>query len=77
MSDDSVLLEVRAAREAYARSHGFNVQAMVADLREQDDRGDWPVVRLAPRRPVMSGATQSGSSSMQRGQPIAITPGQP
>ena len=25
---------------------------IVADLREQDDRGDWPVVRLSPRRPA-------------------------
>jgi hypothetical protein len=51
MYDDSVLQEVRAAREAYARSHGYDVDAMIADLRRQDERGDWPVVRLAPRRP--------------------------
>ncbi len=46
MSEDSVLQEVRAARDAYARSHGYDVRAIVADLRKQDDRGDWPVVRL-------------------------------
>lgn len=51
MFEDTVLQEVRAARDAYARSHGYDVRAMVADLRERDDRGDWPVVRLAPRRP--------------------------
>jgi hypothetical protein len=55
MSEDSVLLEVRAAREAYARSHGYDVRAMVADLRAQDELGDWPVVRLSPRRPVPPG----------------------
>jgi hypothetical protein len=50
MNDDSVLQEVRAAREAYARSHAYDVWEMVADLRKQDAHGDWPVVRLVPRR---------------------------
>jgi hypothetical protein len=58
MTKDSVLQEVRAAREAYARSHGYNVRAMVADLRERDARGDWPVVRLAPRRPTVRRAAE-------------------
>jgi hypothetical protein len=39
MSEDSVLRKVWAAREAFARPHGYNVRAMVADLREQDARG--------------------------------------
>jgi len=51
MIEDEVLREVRAAREAYARSLGYDVRAMVADLRAQDAAGDWPVVRRAPRRP--------------------------
>jgi hypothetical protein len=52
MTEDDVLREVRAVREAYARLHGFNVRAMLADLRARDAAGDWPVVRRAPRRPV-------------------------
>jgi hypothetical protein len=59
MCDDSVLQEVRAARDAFARSHEYDVPAMVADLRDQDDRGDRPVVRLAPRRPAVAGVSQS------------------
>lgn len=51
MIEDDVLREVRAAREAYSRTHGYDVQAMVADLRAQDEAGDWPVVRRSPRRP--------------------------
>ncbi|HZU34459.1 MAG TPA: hypothetical protein VFA18_01050 [Gemmataceae bacterium] len=51
MTEDDVLREVRAAREAYARSHQFDVRAMVADLRARDAAGDWPVVRRPPRRP--------------------------
>lgn len=60
MNEDSVLQEVRAARDASARSHGYDVWAMVADLRARDDHGDWPVVRLAPRRPTAPGDSQSG-----------------
>jgi hypothetical protein len=53
MSEDTVLQEVRSAREAFAELHGFNVRAMGAALRALDDVGDWPVVRLAPRRPAV------------------------
>ena len=47
-----MLQAVRTAREAYARLHGYDVRAIVADLRKRDDDGDWPVVRLFPRRPT-------------------------
>ncbi len=48
MSDD-VLREVRAAREAYAQRHNFDVYAMVADLKSLDAKGDWQVVSRPPR----------------------------
>jgi hypothetical protein len=51
MVEDDVLLAVRAAREAYARLHNYDVRAMVADLRTRDLAGDWPVVRHPARRP--------------------------
>ena len=77
MNEDSVLQEVRAAREAYARSHGYDVRAMVADLRGRDDRGDWPVVRLAPRRPADPGGSQTGPNpALQRTRPAATASGQ-
>jgi hypothetical protein len=66
MQMDSMLQEVRAAREAYARAHGYDVRAMVADLRAQDDRGDWPVVRLSPRRPAPPGESDIGPHSTAR-----------
>ena len=59
MIEDSVLHEVREARQTYAREHGFDLKAIFADLRERDARGDWKVVRLAPRRPIVPG--DSGS----------------
>lgn len=51
MIEDDVIRSVRAAREDYARLHGFNVRAMVADLQAHDLAGDWPVVSRPARRP--------------------------
>lgn len=50
MIEDDVIRGVRAAREEYARLHGFNIRAMVADLQAQDSAGDWPVVSRPARR---------------------------
>ncbi|MGP0068675.1 MAG: hypothetical protein ACLQGP_34375 [Isosphaeraceae bacterium] len=62
-----MIREVRAARDAYAQSHGYDVRAMVADLRERDDRGDWPVVRLVPRRSTaLDDSRSEPNEAMQR-----------
>jgi hypothetical protein len=50
MKEDSVLEEVRAARDAYAKAFGYNVRAMVADLRTRDERDDRATVSLSPRK---------------------------
>jgi hypothetical protein len=62
MDQDSVLKEVRAAREAYARAHGYDVRAMVEDLRKRDECGDWPVVKLVPRLSSVAGKRQPEST---------------
>lgn len=51
MIEDDVIRGVRAAREEYARLHGFNIRAMVADLQARDSVGDWPVVSRLAQRP--------------------------
>lgn len=51
MIEDDVIRGVRAAREEYARLHGFNIRAMVADLQARDSAGDWLVVSRPARRP--------------------------
>ena len=77
MVEDDVLQEVRAAREAYAQSHGYDVRAMVADLRARDSAGDWPVVRRSPRRPMPP--RQPAASTPQALQPVgtatSVSPG--
>jgi hypothetical protein len=52
MIEDDVVREVRAAREEYCRQFGYDLEAIVRDLREQERAGGRPVVRLSPRRPV-------------------------
>ena len=52
MSEDDVVREVRAAREEYCRQFGYDLGAIVRDLRQQERAGDRQVVRLPPRRPV-------------------------
>ena len=51
MSEDDVLREVRAAREEYCRQFGYDLAAIVRDLREQERAGGRKVVRLSPRQP--------------------------
>jgi hypothetical protein len=51
MIEDDVIRGVRAAREGYARAHGYSIRAMVSDLQAKDSVGDWPVVSLPARRP--------------------------
>jgi hypothetical protein len=51
MTDD-ILAGVRQAREELLASHSGDLRALVAELRELDAKGDWPVVSLPPRRPI-------------------------
>ena len=70
MVEDDVLREVRAAREAYARLHNYDVHAMVADLRARDLAGDWPVVRHPPRRPhPVAAPAVAPNQSLQQPEP--------
>ena len=52
MSNEDVLAELRAWRDEFARSHGYDVHAMAAALRALDSAGERKVVHGEPRRPV-------------------------
>ena len=52
MKGGDVLAELRAWRDEFARSHGYNLGAMVAALREMDVAAGARVVRGEPRRPI-------------------------
>jgi hypothetical protein len=47
-----ILAELRAWRDEFARSHGYDLRAMVAALQEMDAAAGARVVRGEPRPPV-------------------------
>jgi hypothetical protein len=54
MIEDEVVREVRAAREAFAASHGYDIRAMVAALHELGVASGRELVRFAPRPAMVS-----------------------
>jgi hypothetical protein len=57
MIEDEVVREVRAAREAFAASHGFDIRKMVAALHELGIASGRQLVQFAPR-PAIIGPNQ-------------------
>ena len=55
MSRDSIVDEVRAAREAYASQFNFDLRAISRDLREKARISGRTIVSLPPRRRESSG----------------------
>ncbi len=52
MSNGDLLLELRAWRDEFARSHAYDLHAMAAALRELDRAAGKKVVCGEPRRPA-------------------------
>ena len=48
---DDILLEVRKARDAYAKEFGYDLQAIHRDLKAQEQASGRRIVWLPPRRP--------------------------
>ena len=48
MIEDDLMKEIRAAKDAYARSFGYDLRAIVADLQAADARKNWPLIRCSP-----------------------------
>ncbi len=60
---DSLVQEVRAIREAYAKQFGYDLQAIHRDLKEQERASGRRVVSFAPRRPKLVAAKASPTES--------------
>jgi hypothetical protein len=52
MTNGDVLSELRAWRDEFAKSHGYDIHAMAAALRKLDSAGGRKVVRGEPRQPA-------------------------
>ena len=78
MSGEDILAEVRARRDEFARSHGYDLGAMAASLRAMDEAAGARVVRGEPRRPATlpSKGTAMPDGAMKRAPlPRAAEPG--
>ena len=51
MIEDEVMQQVRAAKEAFAASHGYDLRRMIDALRKMDEESGVPTVRLEPQKP--------------------------
>lgn len=60
MSKDSVVEEVRAIRDEYARRFGYDIEAICRDLKAQEASCGHEVVSLPPKRIP---ATEAGLKS--------------
>jgi hypothetical protein len=60
MIEDDLVREVRAARDEYCRQFGYDLEAIVRDLRAQEQAGGREVVRLPPRRPTRTNHEDAG-----------------
>jgi hypothetical protein len=68
MPKDSIVEEVRRARERYAARFHFDLDAIYRDLRDRQERGEFQVVHRPPRRPRLSNkAIQPSRDKAARG----------
>jgi hypothetical protein len=75
--EDEIVREVRAAPEAFAASHGYDIGAMVAALRALDGADDRPVARLEPRRPASAAQPASTEPGPRPLGPVSPASGAP
>jgi hypothetical protein len=50
MERDSIVEEVRAVREAFAKEHGYDLKAIVRALKREEARNRKKLVSLSPKR---------------------------
>ena len=72
MSNGDILLELRAWRNEFARSHGYDIRAMSATLSQLDNACERKVVRGNPRQPAP--ATTPNQSVQLTKAPISVSP---
>jgi hypothetical protein len=60
MAIDSIIAEVRRARDAYAKQFNYDIQAMWRDLKERQQKSGRKVVSLIPKRiePIPQGKAE-------------------
>ena len=52
MKVDEIVEETRKAREEYAARFGYDIAAIVADIKEKEKKGEQPLVSRSPKPPI-------------------------
>ena len=52
MWQDPIVEEIRKVREQHAAKFNYDLKAICQDLKEQENRSNWKLVSLKPRRPA-------------------------
>lgn len=50
MTQDPIIEEVRAVRDAFAKEHGYDIKAIVATLQREEAESGREVISLPPKR---------------------------
>ncbi len=69
--ETDILAELRAWRDEFARSHGYDLSAMVATLRSMELRPGAVVVRGTARPPMPNGFPVPASGTQTRSSSVA------
>ncbi len=51
---DEIVEETRKARDEYAAKFGYDIAAIVADVKEKEKHSERPVVSRPPKQPLVS-----------------------
>ncbi|HKQ52788.1 MAG TPA: hypothetical protein VJT74_10490 [Pyrinomonadaceae bacterium] len=54
MWSDEIVESTRKAREEYAAKFGYDLEAIRADLKKQQEQGEREVVTLPPKKPALN-----------------------
>jgi hypothetical protein len=60
MWNDPIVEEVRRVREAHAKKFNYDLQAIVADLKQQQKASKRKFITLAPKKPTVMPKTRIG-----------------
>lgn len=71
MNEDEVVKQVRAAREAFAASHDFDIPKMVAALHEVGVASGRELVRFSPRPVIVRPNQIPGAADRSTPGPLA------
>jgi len=63
MWNDPLVDEIRAIRDAHAQKYHYDLRAIAADLKEQQQAGNRQTVSFAPKKPLVLPKTRADKTN--------------